>query len=62
MGGLKQLYAGQEKGHFDLYDQGARCGLSLTGFLRWLHSGVLPMYLTWVTVGLLVVLIVLCGI
>lgn len=62
MGGLNQLYSGQEKGYFDLYDQGARCGLSLTGFLRWLHSGVLPMYLTWVTIGLLVVLLVLGGI
>jgi formate hydrogenlyase subunit 3/multisubunit Na+/H+ antiporter MnhD subunit len=62
MGGLKQLYAGQEKGYFDLYDQGGRCGLILTGLLRWLHSGVLPMYLTWVTLGLLIVLFVVCGI
>ena len=62
MDGLKQLYTGQEKGYFDAYDQGARCGLSLTGFLRWLHSGVLPMYLTWVTLGLLIVLFVVCGI
>jgi len=62
MGGLKQLYKGQEKGYFDVYDQGGRCGLTLTAFLRWLHSGVLPMYLTWVTLGLLVVLFVVCGI
>jgi NADH:ubiquinone oxidoreductase subunit 5 (subunit L)/multisubunit Na+/H+ antiporter MnhA subunit len=62
MGGLKQLYKGQEKGYFDVYDQGGRCGLTLTAFLRWLHSGVLPMYLTWVTIGLLVVLFVVCGI
>ncbi len=62
MGGLKQLYEGQEKGYFDIYDQGGRCGLTLTAFLRWLHSGILPMYLTWVTLGLLVVLFVVCGI
>jgi formate hydrogenlyase subunit 3/multisubunit Na+/H+ antiporter MnhD subunit len=62
MGGLKQLYKGQEKGYFDVYDQGGRCGLTLTAFLRWLHSGVLPMYLTWVTIGLLIVLFVVCGI
>jgi len=61
MGGLKQLYSGQEKGYFDLYDQGGRTGLALTGFLRWLHSGILPMYLTWVTLGLLVILFVVCG-
>ena len=62
MDGLKQLYSGQEKGYFDTYDQGGRVGLSLTAFLRWLHSGILPMYLTWITLGLLVVLFVVCGI
>ncbi|UCC97619.1 MAG: hypothetical protein JSW66_17465 [Phycisphaerales bacterium] len=62
MGGLKQLYEGQEKGYFDSYQQGGRCALVLTAFLRWLHSGVLPMYLTWVTLGLLIVLFVVCGI
>jgi len=62
MGGLRQLYTGQEKGHFDPYNQGAICGLSLTQFLRWLHSGILPVYLTWVTVGLLVVLFIVCKI
>jgi formate hydrogenlyase subunit 3/multisubunit Na+/H+ antiporter MnhD subunit len=49
MGGLKQLYSG-------------RLGLALTEFLRWLHSGVLPVYLTWVTLGLLVILFILCRI
>jgi NADH:ubiquinone oxidoreductase subunit 5 (subunit L)/multisubunit Na+/H+ antiporter MnhA subunit len=62
MGGLKQLYTGQEKGYFDLYDQSGRLGLALTGLLRWLHSGVLPMYLTWVTLGLLIILFVVCRI
>jgi formate hydrogenlyase subunit 3/multisubunit Na+/H+ antiporter MnhD subunit len=62
MGGLKPLYSGQEKGHFDLYNQSGRTGLALTEFLRWLHSGVLPMYLTWVTLGLLVILFIICRI
>jgi formate hydrogenlyase subunit 3/multisubunit Na+/H+ antiporter MnhD subunit len=62
MGGLRQLYTSQEKGHFDLYNQGGRMGLILTELLRWLHSGVLPMYLTWVTLGLLIILFVLCRI
>ena len=62
MGGLKQLYSSQEKGYFDPYDQSGKVGLALTGFLRWLHSGILPMYLTWVTLGLLVILFVVCGI
>lgn len=62
MSGLRQLYAGQEKGYFDLYDQGGKVGLALTNFLRWLHSGILPMYLTWVTLGLLIILFVVCRI
>ena len=62
MGGLKQLYTGQEKGHFDLYNQSGKLGLALTDFLRWLHAGLLPMYLTWVTLGLLVILFIICEI
>jgi len=62
MGGLKQLYNAQEKGYFDLYNQSGRAGLSLTAFLRWLHCGILPMYLTWVTLGLLIILFVICKI
>ena len=62
MGGLRQMYRGQENGHFDLYNQSGRMGLVLTGGLRWMHSGMLPVYLTWVTLGLLIVLFVVCGI
>jgi NADH:ubiquinone oxidoreductase subunit 5 (subunit L)/multisubunit Na+/H+ antiporter MnhA subunit len=60
MGGLKQLYTGQEKGYFDLYNQSGKIGLGLTGFLRRLHSGLLPVYLTWVIVGLLIIIFVVC--
>ncbi|MHC4426575.1 MAG: NADH-quinone oxidoreductase subunit 5 family protein [Planctomycetota bacterium] len=62
MGGLKQLYGGQEKGYFDPYDQSGRLGMIVTAFLRWLHTGILPVYLTWVTIGLLVILFTLCKI
>ena len=62
MDGLKQLYSSQEKGYFDPYDQGGKCGLGLTQFLRWLHSGILPVYLTWITLGLLIVLFIVCKI
>lgn len=62
MGGLRQLYNAQENGHFDLYNQSGKCGLALTAFLRWLHNGILPMYLTWVTLGLLIILFVVCKI
>lgn len=62
MGGLRQMYGGQERGYFDLYNQSGRVGLVLTGMLRWMHGGVLPVYLTWVMLGLLIVLFVVCGI
>ena len=62
MGGLKQLYSSQEKGWFDLYNLSGRLGLALTDFLRWLHCGILPVYLTWVTLGLLIILFALCKI
>jgi hypothetical protein len=62
MGGLRQLYAGQERGHFDLYNQSGTVGHVLTGMLKWLHTGVLPTYLTWVTLGLLLVLVLVCSV
>ncbi len=62
MGGLRQMYASQEKGHFDLYDQSGRLGLTLTSMLKSLHCGLLPVYLNWVTLGLLLLLFVLCKI
>jgi formate hydrogenlyase subunit 3/multisubunit Na+/H+ antiporter MnhD subunit len=60
MDGLKQLYSCQEKGYFDPYDQSGKAGQGLTNFLKWLHSGVLPMYLTWVVLGLLIIIFVIC--
>ena len=60
MGGLKQLYSGQEKGHFDVYNQSGRFGLGVSRFLRYLHCGILPAYLTWVTIGLLIILFIVC--
>jgi hypothetical protein len=62
MGGLRQMYASQEKGWFDLYDQVGRLGLTLTNMLKSLHCGLLPLYLNWVTIGLLLLLFVLCKI
>ncbi|MFH1371373.1 MAG: proton-conducting transporter membrane subunit [Planctomycetota bacterium] len=62
MGGLRQMYSSQEKGHFDLYDQGGRLGLTLTNMLKSLHCGLLPVYLNWVTLGLLLLLFILCKI
>ena len=62
MGMLKQLYYGQEKTWFDLYNQAGRLGMALTNFLKYLHSGLLSMYVTWVTLGLLIILFIVCRI
>jgi len=62
MNGLKQLYDGQERGYFDTYNHGGKVGFVVTGLLRWLHSGILPVYLTWMTLGLLLVLFAICRI
>ena len=62
MGGLRQLYDGQQKGFFDPYNIFSGLGLALTAFLRWLHSGILSMYATWVTLGLLILLLIICRI
>jgi len=59
---LRCLYRLQEKGWFDPYAYGDVIGSAVGRFLRWLHSGVLNTYLTWVVVGLLVILYVLCDI
>jgi NADH:ubiquinone oxidoreductase subunit 5 (subunit L)/multisubunit Na+/H+ antiporter MnhA subunit len=60
MGGLKQLYCKQGKGWFDLYDQAGRVGLTITELLQRLHNGILLRYVTWVTVGLLLIIYTVC--
>jgi formate hydrogenlyase subunit 3/multisubunit Na+/H+ antiporter MnhD subunit len=62
MNGLRQMYSGQERGHYDMYNHGGKLGFACTGLLRWMHSGILPAYLTWVTVGLLLILFAICRI
>ena len=59
---FKQLYRLQEKEHFDLYNHSGTIGLLFSGFLKWLHSGLLPVYLVWTAFGLIVILTVLCNI
>ena len=62
MSPFKQLYRIQEKDGFDLYNHSGKIGLLFSGFLKWLHSGLLPVYLVWTAFGLIVILIVICDI
>jgi NADH:ubiquinone oxidoreductase subunit 5 (subunit L)/multisubunit Na+/H+ antiporter MnhA subunit len=56
---LKPLYRLAENKAFDVYDQGVKATFGLTGLLRRMHTGALPMYLSWCLVGLLILLFVI---
>jgi formate hydrogenlyase subunit 3/multisubunit Na+/H+ antiporter MnhD subunit len=57
--GLGALYRLAERKVFDLYDVGSGILFYFVEALRRAHTGVLPLYLTWVLAGLLGVLCVL---
>ncbi len=52
--GLKALYEQEEKKSFDIYELGARGTFYFSRLLQWLHNGILPTYLVWCLVGMLV--------
>ncbi len=56
---LKGIYKKAEDKFFDIYDQGKRLTLFFTRRLQHLHSGILPTYLVWCLVGMLVLFFVL---
>ncbi len=58
---LERFYRQQRLGNLDIYNiaRGMRSGL--TKVLRWAHSGLLPNYIAWVLVGLIVILFLILG-
>jgi NADH:ubiquinone oxidoreductase subunit 5 (subunit L)/multisubunit Na+/H+ antiporter MnhA subunit len=58
-GGLRALYRGAERKFFDLYDVGRNITFSISHGLSFLHSGVLPLYLGWCLLGLVILLFIL---
>lgn len=50
---LKKLYHMEDEKNFDIYEQGIKSSLRFTEFLRWIHNGVLPSYLAWCLLGML---------
>ncbi|MGQ9629299.1 MAG: NADH-quinone oxidoreductase subunit 5 family protein [bacterium] len=56
---LGKVYERQERGDYDPYVQLGRIGSGITEFLRRLHSGLLPMYLSWSLLGIVVLLFLL---
>ena len=51
---LKGIYAKAERKVFDIYDQGKRFVFFFIRIFRYLHNGVLPTYLVWCLLGMLV--------
>ena len=59
MGFFSTIYRWAMKRAFDAYDVGRLISFYFIRGLRGLHSGILPEYLTWVLVGLLVLVVIL---
>ena len=53
------FYRGAEKKFFDLYDNLKRIILGLNKFFSKCHSGELPLYITWVFLGMIIIIAIL---
>jgi len=49
---IKEIYRDAGAGVFDVYHLGGRYGEGIVQFLRSLHTGVLPLYVSWCLIGL----------
>jgi len=58
-GVLKATYSWAEKGYFDIYEQGKSLVFGIGRFLQYLHNGVLPTYMIWTLIGMIVLFMVL---
>jgi formate hydrogenlyase subunit 3/multisubunit Na+/H+ antiporter MnhD subunit len=56
--GIRRIYSWAENRAFDLYEQGSRFILWVSGLLRRTHTGVLTQYLGWFLFGMIVLLTV----
>lgn len=55
---LKNIYSSQGKGHLDPYPWIGKLGLSFTGFLKWVHNGLLSWYLSWSLMGIVILAVI----
>ncbi|MCX5666978.1 MAG: proton-conducting transporter membrane subunit, partial [Candidatus Omnitrophica bacterium] len=51
---LRRIYSLAGKKVFDIYEEGSKGVFYFTDILRWLHNGILPTYMTWCLIGMLV--------
>ncbi|MFH1854601.1 MAG: proton-conducting transporter membrane subunit [Candidatus Omnitrophota bacterium] len=53
---IKRLYKKAENKAFDIYEQGKKLVFFFIGIFQYLHNGVLPTYLVWCLLGMMVFL------
>jgi len=56
---FKNIYSKAEAGFFDIYEQGKNLVFGIGRFFQYLHNGVLPTYLVWMLLGMLVLFLAL---
>lgn len=57
IGIIRWIYSLAERKMFDIYEIGKNIAFGIGGFFRYLHNGVLPTYLVWTLLGMLVLLL-----
>ncbi len=55
---LGRIYAMAKEGLFDIYEVGKKITFSISGALQYLHNGVLPTYLVWCLLGMIILFLV----
>jgi len=56
---LSFIYKKAEKNFFDIYEQGKNIVFAIGGFFQYLHNGVLPTYLVWTLLGMIILFLTL---
>lgn len=59
IGILKYIYKLAKKKVFDIYEVGAKVTFTFTRLLRYIHNGVLPTYLSWCLLGMIIIFFIL---
>jgi len=58
---LRIIYNKAEAGFFDIYEVGRSATFGLSKLFQYLHNGILPTYLTWCLLGIIILFLILKG-
>ncbi len=56
---LERIYCAAKRKYFDLYEIGSKLTFGFNKVLRHLHNGILPTYLAWCLLGMMILFIIL---